>query len=522
MAHTVTRIEGFESGFTTPTIFVGALDGQGGANINFVSSPVRTGNWAFRVNPGSGATSFGNIRNRWTSLGETDTTNLDAYICRFYFRMAVMPTVDSSFYQLRDNASFIRMELFIDPTGVIQLASLLGTTVLALNTWYRIEVKYVNGVGREVRVNGTTEVTDTTTAGGVSETTFGRATVAATAIDQFYDDIVIEADASQANIDWPGEGVVRRMEITGNGTDDSTAWAVTAPPRWANVDGNEDGSASIIESTGLFSIPQTFTVQTADQAGLELAPLACQNTVVSKRRIAASALLRVRLRQGLTVDETGNTDPASAASYSKRLKVYNTDPATALPWTRAGAGTAQPGLQYIASTDHIQCTVVVWQIAEPQPEAAAANPVLEMFQLVTGPLRSTTQYVPEIRTIGITSEAFGKVNEAFNVIAANIRYVPSGLDTWGGYWRFDNRVTVPFNLPANPYRFAYTSTNATSFTYQNSGEEVYAHRVPIDGTGKVFELALSRTGMQPWEVLALDLEITPEGRRAAYLDSGEF
>jgi len=148
---------------------------------------------------------------------------------------------------------------------------------------------------------------------------------------------------------------------------------------------------------------------------------------------------------------------------------------------------------------------------------------ITQLELLTGPLRSVTNYSPKAKTVKITSEAFGKPNEAFNVIAVSMRYIPWGTGTLRGVWSFDQLTTNNFSIPANPLGLGLLGTAGdSSFTFSQStmvdGNQVYTYYQEIGGSGKIFELYLDQTGAQHWEVLALDLEVEPEGRREAYLE----
>jgi hypothetical protein len=49
------------------------------------------------------------------------------------------------------------------------------------------------------------------------------------------------------------------------------------------------------------------------------------------------------------------------------------------------------------------------------------------------------------------------------------------------------------------------------------GQQVYTEYLPIQGSGKIFELSLTQEGDRDMEILALDFDLQPEGRKPSYL-----
>ena len=145
---------------------------------------------------------------------------------------------------------------------------------------------------------------------------------------------------------------------------------------------------------------------------------------------------------------------------------------------------------------------------------------------MTGAFWETTDYSPRIRTVQITSEALGVPNEALNVIACSIRYIPWGAGTIRASYWMDYLTTQGFDLPANPILYQNVGATTATSTFEFSAstmvdeEQVYTKHFLINQSGKFFQIEFTQTGSQLMRLLALDLEVKTEGRREAYLDGG--
>ena len=158
---------------------------------------VRTGAHSLRVNPTGTAVGFATLK-RGSSSAAIST--------RFYFRYATKPgSNEEEILTLRAASSTDLMSLRLDSAGHINAydstSTLLesGTTVLAVDTWYRIELLYESGGGTGVQekwdlfIDGSSEYGEQDEEiGGFSNTEirFGKAVNRNSQdIDFFYDSL---------------------------------------------------------------------------------------------------------------------------------------------------------------------------------------------------------------------------------------------------------------------------------------------------------------------------------------------
>lgn len=155
--------------------------------------------------------------------------------------------------------------------------------------------------------------------------------------------------------------------------------------------------------------------------------------------------------------------------------------------------------------------------------------IITQFEMLTGALKAVTNYSPKVKTVKITSDNLSggrQANRPINVIACSIKHTPwGGNGTIKGVWSVDQLVTHNFTIATNPLTLGQMGVGTTStFTFNAStmidGDQVYTHHVPLGESGKLFELELTQTGSQRFDVLGLDLEVGIEDRRPAYLGGG--
>jgi hypothetical protein len=161
--------------------------------VSVVSTPVYSGNYAYRANPATTTTGYLTIEGVKTTDGDdSDTTGTTLYIA-FRFRYAVKPASGSEPICRNGDLS---AEVRIDSAGKLsfwgnttQFGS-TGATVLSANTWYLIAVKFVSGAW-EVKINGVSEISGS----DAFTSTFTRLNLgkaidrSGQTVDFFYDDV---------------------------------------------------------------------------------------------------------------------------------------------------------------------------------------------------------------------------------------------------------------------------------------------------------------------------------------------
>lgn len=534
MAHTITRIEGFEWGEGSNVDIM--FDGTSGTSHAVIAGAARTGDFGLRITAPAGAgTGSVQLGYAWLATGAQDaSTAFVAGIVRLYLRINTLPAASAELFALATAAAVDVVRVDLGAVGNLILDGVSGSSTLAVDQWYRIELKFDSATdATELLVNGTSEITGTNTGAATNRLKLGKATTAGGTGNYIVDldDVEIEAAASVASIDYPGAGSVLRLDLDGDGFYDGagnavTDWTATTDPSayLSCVHPYNADTNLLISPSDLLAEKQLFTLESTGSAGVSNAA-AVQFTLVTRRSTSGSAAnMRLITRSGTNdQDLTTSFDPGNSYIISANLRVLS--PHTAAAWTVAELDALQSGVSYIASAGRGRCTLACVQVSVGAGASQASSVILTQLDLLTGPL-SVTNYSPKVKTIKLTSEALGKPNEAFNVIAVSARYVPWGTGTLRGVWNFDLLSTNAFTIPANPLEFGLLGTAGdSSFIFNQStmvdGRQVYTYYREIGGSGKVFELYLDQSGSQHWEILALDLEVEPEGRREAYL-GGDF
>jgi len=222
----VNILTGFETGD------LGEVESSTGT-VEVSSSTFRTGAFSLRTNPTTTGTGF-------VDLAEQAAGGGTVQFWRFYFLVAARPSANdepffvalsssgTELFELRqDSAGQINVYL---PTGGALQAS--GTTVLSLDQWYRLDVKFDLNAGAgsddqvSVEIDGAAEHTNIEAAFGASAS-LGACRLGKVAdrngqgVDFFFDD-VISGDAPGSVFFGAGQCIVRQP-ITG-GTPTYDAW----------------------------------------------------------------------------------------------------------------------------------------------------------------------------------------------------------------------------------------------------------------------------------------------------------
>ena len=534
MAHVLTRLEGFESG--TFISLNGDVNTLGSVQATFK----RSGDYACRVTNDGVSTASIVMSNAFDGVGKPSTTQLFAAAAyRVWLFIIAYPDANGRVVmQIENHVGTGRSIFTMSTTGVLTLDGTAGSTALALSTWYEIAILYDSAASGTVnvlidRVQEFTNVVPTSN-GTVGRLRVGK-TVGTGSHDLVVDDIVIEAAAAVASIDYPLPGSILAMDPEGDGMFDGAFAAVGAAQAWQCVGHPHDGDTTNIAVSNSGVRRQTFLLESPATVGITSIINGAQFCQVARKETAEAVDVRILAAPTDTAVigellELTSTDIPTGTTYNFYASVEQLSPFTSLAWTLAELGAMVNGTYGAPSASPTAVlrvsTAFVMVDSQAQAGALVNSTFLSQSELVTGSLRSITNYSPEIRTVRITSEAMDLPNEAFNVIACSIRHVPSGVGVIRGVWFFDQLATSNFTLADNPLRDELLHAGAnSSFTFSDSemvdGYQVYTEYLPIEGSGKIFELALIQTGSRDLEVLAIDFDIKPEGRREAYLE-GRF
>jgi hypothetical protein len=252
------------------------------------STVKRTGSYALRCNALTVDSGWASIR-QWGVTGKL--LNLVGTIIgvTFYFRYATKPAVNSEeMFYIGGNlilrlTSAGKVDLYDNTTLTVA-----GTTVLSVDTWYRIEVLYKQGVDQtcEFKINGTVESSMLKSYAGATEVAFGKVTNRnGNTVDFFYDDIAID-DAV-----YPGAGECKLGLAIGAGA--ASNWVDGTGTTFAEVDdtppGNDGNTTVIAGNNTRDNLDHTFDMQAFATIGIIGTILAVATLVVARTLSTASA-----------------------------------------------------------------------------------------------------------------------------------------------------------------------------------------------------------------------------------------
>lgn len=319
--------------------------------ISVVSTPVRPGgSYSLRSNPTTTGIGFATVA-AIAASGATGAANAANAYTRFYFRYATKPSADNEEIFRARNGVSIKFQLRLNSSGnLVALDSALstlatGSTVLAQDTWYRIEVLVGTGASAnwEVKIDGVTEISGTgnllasnNTRWNVGKTTNynGRS------VDFFFADILVSDSG------YPGPGQCLALTPNAEGNYNSTwtlnATGSTAGTHYAEVDDlPEDGDTSYLLSTGSAGDAQTVNLTSTATAGISGTINCAKAYAVVKRDGGTNGSVKVRIRSGTTDSDT--TGSASTSAYGWLGKLAEVDPSTSAAWGTSGLDGAEVG-----------------------------------------------------------------------------------------------------------------------------------------------------------------------------------
>lgn len=338
--------QGFEAGVRSLST------GSFGSSFSIQSTTVRSGGFALRCNPvgaATGAVGYGQFD---ATTGLSSGFTLSEIWTRFYFRYATKPAANEEeifIYRTPGNATVL--EIFLTSTGALRVQCNPGgsqgtsATVLAANTWYRVEIYFKGGVtgATELRIDGVTEVSGTGvfTLTNPDTSVFGkRSNTNSETIDVFYDDI-LNSDSG-----FPGPGRILDVRPVANGTyGDWTAG--TGASDWQEVDQSPIDSAAaaanyIKNSGAAANQVSTFLMTNPVTAGISGKVKAVTPYTFQREDTNVTSDGGLRFRVGGTNYNVLNFN-FSTAEYDCIAKLYNLNPTTGIAWKRADLNTIEVG-----------------------------------------------------------------------------------------------------------------------------------------------------------------------------------
>jgi len=335
------NIIGFESGSLDPEPWTYS------GTISISSTTVRTGGYALRVNPTTTATGLYRI-GCFTAAGGRDTAcSVATLYTRFYFRYATKPASGSEIvYQARTSGDAVKFSLRLNSSGNLlaydSAGSLLatGSTALAQDTWYRIELMVGTGASANwaVQLNGVTEISGSGASLNASNNGrlfLGKVTdVSSQSVDFFYDDFAMD-DAG-----YPGEGKIVRLVPNANGS--TMQWTTgTGSSNYLEVDDVPMGVGSYVKNTGAANEVALFDLTDSATAGISGTIHAIRPEIQARLDATGTSAFSLRTRSGSTNSDLGTNALTTGGTYLSTI--YALDPDTAAAWTTSGIDALEVG-----------------------------------------------------------------------------------------------------------------------------------------------------------------------------------
>lgn len=358
-----------------------------GTTQSVVTSPVKTGTYAFRTNPTTSATGYFEFRLPGAD-GATSSSAPNSTDCAigFYFRYATAPASGSEeIASIRNTGnSADKATLRLTSAGNIALYSggttLVGTgsTALSSGTWYFVEFKAGNGTSYSysVRINQTSELTgtadfDATNCGFV---TLGKRTDRnSQTVDFFYDDLYYDDSAFASAI--PD---VRVLVPTANGT--TMDWTGgTNSSNYAEVDDipTDADTTYVKNSGGAANQTAHFNLTDSSAASLNNTIYAVKVTARCREDTSVTSAWKFGVYSGGSTSYSSTRDITN--SYATFSKMFNTDPATSATWTTSGIDSMQAGAVETNSVSD-RCTQILVHVSS-YTAASAGQQILLLRHL---------------------------------------------------------------------------------------------------------------------------------------------
>lgn len=348
----------------------------------FVTSPVRSGTYSGRIN--------NTVKGERFIYNFKSTNTADGFYFRFYFLVTAAPAAQTNIFGILDSTPSNKGSVRINTDLTLELwnnedNAQVGTdsAALALNTWYRIEVKAdcttIGTTALAALIDGVEFASGIVNwANGVDRCAFGHGAADATA-DYQYDDLAINDDSGSFQNSYPGAGEI--IHLRPNAAGDADAWDLTTT--FENIDEvtpddattiissltsndvhdvNIDDTPAALESTDTITCIQV-GVRFNESVGTDPDP-----TFVT--RIKASAAGTVEESGAITASNTAFATNAPAVPGNYALTLYDLPGASTTTWTKADLDTAQIGVRLTNSPIGLAQVSTLWLLVD---HAAAAG-----------------------------------------------------------------------------------------------------------------------------------------------------
>jgi len=331
-----------------------AFQGTGGS---IVTSPVRTGTYSARFNKVTSANPFMEITTIFqadgTLLGGNTQANLSTAYLQFAFYSASRPTSASeqiaSIFGTDGNA---KISLRIDSTGKLSLydsdnttqIGSTGATVLALNTWYEIQLSVGSGASAPYALNidNVSELSGTYTLANSNNSgkmfIGSRADMNSVSMDNYYDDVLVD-DASFHNT-----AVVKAIIPTANGS--SMTWSAgsgASDYTQVNEIPPDDGTTNYVMTPSNGTNPNSamFALQNTSTVSISGTILSVKGVIMTRESASNVSAHFIRVTSGATNSDSSAFNGSTTLQGQSR--VLNVDPNTSSAWTTSAIDALEIG-----------------------------------------------------------------------------------------------------------------------------------------------------------------------------------
>jgi hypothetical protein len=284
---------------------------------------------------------------------------------RAYIYIVSLPSANSAIVGFATTAGVVLADITLKTDGTLQLkarnASNIGSasSVLSLNKWYSLELKYDASVATdtlEARLDGVTFASGNNSSNGDWGGYYIAGFSNSSARDLWFDDVAINDDSGSFQNSWPGEGKI--IHLRPNAAGDTSEWTDGGfTNTYADVDEvtPNDATDSLDTHSGP-SITHEFNID-SPTAIRSLDTINCVSVGVRHRTDASSTTaafaVRIKAAASGTVESSANIVPnsttwdtnASAGPYNYPLTLYDLPGGSTAAWTKADLETTQIGVE---------------------------------------------------------------------------------------------------------------------------------------------------------------------------------
>ncbi len=454
--------------------FTGAEAGSGNVEVDLAngtiqSSVVKNGSFAYRFNPSGASVQTLSIRPNATTTGyfavspDSDLFTSNTYL-GFWLRVDTFPLVGGEQIVRGTNTSnqttfILRLNynrtLSVLNNGLVSVAT--TTTALATSTWYYVNLRVDAGTGAQydLRINGSTDVSGTSTFGGTANTmravSIGKPqNTNSNTLDLYFDDIVLD----DSTFGTSGQKVLALMP---NAIGTYNEWSSNATNTSRVSERPHDSNTTTVDSSADGQRVSWHVTDTA-AAGITGTINAVKGISTFRENAATTGTGFQTLFISSTTQAT-TTSYDGSGSYTGIGKFYLNDPHTGSAWTLAGLDNVQIGAVAATSlTTFFRITQASVQVLFTPPVDNTA-PVISSVASSTAQTTATISWsTDELATSTLeygTTPSFGTATSS-NTATLSHSYSLTGLATSTLYYF---RISV-----ADPSNNLATSTTYTFLT----------------------------------------------------------